>query len=294
MDLYVQLLVNTVQIGAVYVLFSLGLTLIFGVMKIVNFAHGEFFTAAALTVTVVMPIATQHTGLPLWLSYVLAFLAAQAMVLALGYVAYRVGFVRYLNDLVGSFILSIGIVLLLQGLFLDIFGGAPRAVPPIMDGTLTLLGAAITNQRLVIVVIAISVTAMLYWLVHRTRLGLALRAVSEDSEAAMLQGIPLRRTALYGFLIGSLLAASAGALMAPLAAVTTFMGGGFLIKAFIIIIVGGLGSIPGAIVAGVLIALIESVGGYVFDPSTATIAMFVLVMLVLLLRPQGILRHAER
>lgn len=294
MDLYVQLLVNTVQIGAVYVLFSLGLTLIFGVMKIVNFAHGEFFTAAALTVTVVMPIATQHTGLPLWLSYVLAFLAAQAMVLALGYVAYRVGFVRYLNDLVGSFILSIGIVLLLQGLFLDIFGGAPRAVPPIMDGTLTLLGAAITNQRLVIVVIAISVTAMLYWLVHRTRLGLALRAVSEDSEAAMLQGIPLRRTALYGFLIGSLLAASAGALMAPLAAVTTFMGGGFLIKAFIIIIVGGLGSIPGAIVAGVLIALIESVGGYVFDPSTATIAMFVLVMLVLLMRPQGILRHAER
>lgn len=294
MDLTVQLIVNTLQIGAVYVLFSLGLTLIFGVMKIVNFAHGEFFTAAALSMSVVVPWFAQALGLSAIPTFALSFCVSVAVVLALGLVVYKFGFERYLRDLIGSFIVSIGFVLLLEGLYLEIFGGAPRTIPPLIQGVANILGAAITWQRLLICFLALAITFGLYLLVTRTKLGLALRAVAEDQEAAMLQGIKYRRVALYGFLIGCGLAGAAGAFMAPLTAITTFMGADFLIKAFIIIIIGGLGSIPGAIIGGFLIAAIESFGSHYFDSSTATIALFVLVIVGLLVRPQGIMGHAER
>ncbi len=294
MTLYIQLLLNTLQIGAVYVLFALGLTLIFGVMKIVNFAHGTFFTAAALSVSAVMPWGITEYGLSVWGAYTVAFAASLTTVCLIGFVVYRFGFQRFLRDLTGSFILSIGVMLFLNGAFLAIFGGAPRVVPHLVEGNLTVLGASLTLQRLMLIAAAVVITCGLYLLIQRTKLGLSLRAVAEDQEAAMLQGIRYRRVALYGFLIGATLAASAGAMMAPLHAVTTVIGDEFLIKAFIIIIIGGLGSVPGAILGGLLIALIESVGGYYFDPSTATIGMFVLVMAVLLLRPEGIMGHAER
>ncbi|MEZ5739713.1 MAG: branched-chain amino acid ABC transporter permease [Burkholderiaceae bacterium] len=294
MDLYAQLLLNALQIGTVYVLFALGLTLIFGIMKIVNFAHGAFFTAAALTVSVVMPWAMTELGAPVWLAYLLGSSAAIALVCVLGAVIYLVGFQRYLQDLIGSFILSIGILLLLNGIYLWIFGGAPRTVPPLVTGNITIFGASMMGQRLVVMILAALITLGVWLLIQKTKLGLSLRAAAEDHEAAMLQGIGFRRVALYGFLIGSVLAACAGALMAPLHAITTVGGDDFLVKAFIIIIVGGLGSVSGAIIAGFLVALIESIGGHYFDLSTATIAMFALVMVLLLVRPQGIMGRAER
>jgi len=293
MELFVQLLANTLQIGSVYVLFALGLTLIFGVMKIVNFAHGAFFTAAALVVTSVMPFAMDTLGLSLPASYLLAAIAAFAVVLCIGAVVFNFGFQYVLKDLNGSFILSIGLLLVLNGIYLAIYGGAPRSVPQVLPDTINIFGAKLTEQRLALVIISIVVTGGLYLLIERTRLGLALRAVAQDQEAAMLQGMPYRRVALYGFLIGAALAACAGVLMAPINAVTTVSGDEFLIKAFIIIIIGGLGSVAGAIVGGLFIGMVESVGGYFFDPSTATLTMFILVIVFLLVRPQGILGNAD-
>lgn len=294
MELQFQLLMNTLQVGSVYVLFALGLTLIFGVMKIVNFAHGTFFTAAALIVTSIVPWGIMVLGLPIWLAYLMAFPAALLTVCAIGFVVYIFGFQHVLKDLNGSFILSIGLLLLLNGVYLVIFGGTPRIIPDMVPGNITIFGASLTIQRLLLMVVAALITGALYIVVHRTRLGLSLRAVAEDQEAAMLQGIPYRRVALYGFLIGATLAACAGALMALVTPVTTVIGDSFLVKAFIIIIIGGLGSVMGAIIGGVLIALIESFGGYYFDPSTATLAMFALVIVFLVIRPQGILGHAEK
>lgn len=294
MSLYVQLILNTLQIGAVYVLVALGLTLIFGVMKIVNFAHGTFFTAAALAVAAVMPWATSNLGLPVWAAYLVSFAAALATICAIGFITYRFGFQFFVRDLIGSFILSIGIAVFLNGAFLGIFGGSPRTVPALIDGNVSIFGAFMTAQRLLIIVFSAVITVGLYLLIRHTKLGLGLRAAAEDPEAAMLQGIRYRRTALQGFMIGAALAACAGAMMAPVNAVTTVVGDEYLIKAFIIIIIGGLGSVGGAIIGGLLIALIESVGGYYYDPSTATIAMFVLVMVVLVLRPQGFMGYAER
>jgi len=291
MDVFVQLLVNSLQIGAVYVLFSLGLTLIFGVMRIVNFAHGEFFTLAALLIAVGLPWLV-GLGMSPAPAYVLASLLALAAALVLGKLLYDVGFRRFQRDMIGSFVLSIGLSLLLQGLYIEVFTPESRKLPTLVEGTLHLLGAGITTERLVLCIIALAVGIVMYWTIATTRLGLALRAVAEDHEAAMLQGIPYRRIALAGFLIGTLLAAVAGALLAPVAVIDPTIGSNYLMKGFIAVVIGGLGSIPGAIFGSLLIAVIESVGGYYFDPSLATIAMFVMVMIVLLVRPAGIMARA--
>ena len=294
MELVAQLFINTLQIGVVYVLFSLGFTIIFGVMKIVNFAHGEFFALAALLMAFLVNTAAGEFGLPLWVGYAGGFFGAVVAVFLLGLVVYRPVFKRYLRDLVGSFIVSVGLLLLLQGIFLEVFGGVPQVVPRWGDNTISILGGRITELRLAISLIALAIMVLAYLLIQQTRLGMALRAMAEDHEAAMLQGIRYRRIALYGFLIGSVLAATAGALIAPLTAITPSVGGDYLVKAFIIVIVGGLGSITGAISAGFLIALIESMGGFFLDPSLTTVALFMLVIVFLVLRPQGIMGHVEK
>ena len=291
METALQLLVTTLQIGAVYVLFSLGLTLIFGIMKVVNFVHGHFFALSALMVSVLLP-RIMAAGLPVQPAFVVAGLGAMAVSVALALVVYRLGLVHFLRDLEGAFILTLGMALFLDGVFLGVFGGAVRAVPEIISGKVTLLGASITIQRLVLCLTAAGVTVLLYWALAATRLGKALRAVAADHEAAMLQGIPYGRIALTGYVIAAVLAAFAGVLMAPVTVVSPVIGTDYLMKTFIAVVVGGLGSVSGAIVGSLFIGFIEAVGGYYFDSSTATVAMFVLVILVLLFRPKGLLGDA--
>lgn len=289
MQTLVQLLINAVQIGAIYVLFSLGLTLIFGVMRIINFAHGEFFSFVALMVAVLMGVATRQFGLPPVLGYLASFAVSLLLMLLLAALIFQFGFGRFLGDETSGFILSLGLVLALQGLMVTVFGGYPRAVQPLVAGTLSVLGRAVDLQKLLICGVALVATVVLLVAVSHSRLGAALRAVALDREAAMLQGIPYRRIALYGFLIGSALAALAGGLIAPVTVVLPSMGAEFLIKSFMIVIIGGLGSISGAIIASFLIATVESFSAYFFDLPTATICMFVVVIATLLFRPQGLL-----
>jgi branched-chain amino acid transport system permease protein len=290
MDIYIQLLINSLQISSVYILFSLGLTLIFGVMKVVNFAHGEFFTFVLMLMAVVLPLALGW-NLPLPLAYLLAAMAGMLGTLVLGKIIYEYGFKKYQRDMIGTFVLSVGLSLLLQGIFLEVFGGMPRKLPSLIDGTVQIMGGAITTERLVLTIAALLVAVVTYWLIVSTKLGKALRAVAEDHEAAMLQGIPYKKIALAGFLIATLLATIGAVLMSPVTVITPIIGNDYLIRGFIAIVIGGLGSIPGSILGSIIIAVIESVGGYYFDPSKATIAMFVIAALVLLIRPKGLMGH---
>jgi branched-chain amino acid transport system permease protein len=283
-----QLLITALQIGSIYVLFSLGLTLIFGVMKIVNFAHGQFFTLAALLVSALVPWLAAR-GWSLLPAYLLAVLVAVGVAVALGMLTYQFGFRFFQRDLSGSFILSIGLVLLLEGAFLHYFGGVVRTVPPIVSGNITVLSVTLTSQRLLLGLVAMAATGVLYWVLMITRFGKAMRAVSIDHEAAMLQGIPYKSIAFRGFALATLLGAVAGALLAPISAISPVLGADYLVKGFIAVIIGGLGSIPGAIIGSLFIALIESIGGFYFDPSIANLAIFTLVMFVLLIKPHGLL-----
>lgn len=288
MQTVLQLLLTALQIGSIYILFALGLTLIFGVMKIVNFAHGEFFTLAALLVSVLMPWLVVH-DLPLLPAYLVAVVIAVGASVLLGMLTYQFGFRFFQRDLSGSFILSIGLMLFLEGIFLDYFGGGIRTVPTIFPGTVMLLGVTLTLQRLLLGLVAIAATGVLYWVLAVTRFGKAMRAVSIDHEAAMLQGIPYKRIAFQGFAVATLLGAVAGALLAPISPISPVLGADYLIKGFIAVIIGGLGSVPGAIVGSLFIALIESIGGFYFDPSFANLLIFILVMLVLMVKPHGLL-----
>lgn len=290
METVVLLTVTALQISAVYILFSLGLTLIFGVMRIVNFAYGHLFALSALVVAIAMPWLAQM-GVPVLGAYALAVVAGILAAMALGLLTYVGGYRFFKRDMVGSFILSIGLVLLLDGIFLEVFSGAVRPVPEIMSGTVSVLGAPITAQHLALGIAALLVTALLFYALTMTKLGKALRAVSTDHEAAMLQGVPYNRIAFVGFMIASALAALAGALLAPVTIVSPIIGGDYIIKGFIAVIIGGLGSISGAVLGGLFVAVIETLGGYYYDPSTATIAIFTLAIIVLLVRPKGLFGH---
>lgn len=291
MQTAIQLVAVALQIGAVYILFSLGLTLIFGAMRIVNFAHGQFFTLSALLVAVGTPYMVGQGWPTIW-----AFLASAAVSLVLsaliGYLMYQFGFRYRQRDFVGSFILSLGFLLFIEGIFLETFGGAVRSVPPLIEGTVTILDTPISAQRLLLCVVTVVLTAILYAALTLTRLGKALRAVAIDHEAAQLQGVPYQRLAMLGFVIASVMASVAGVLISPVSVVTPVIGNDYLIKGFIAVVVGGLGSVPGAILGSLFIAFVESIGGFFFDPSSASIAVFILVMLVLLVRPRGLLGNA--
>lgn len=281
-----QLLFTALQISSVYILFSLGLTIIFGVLKVVNFAHGQFFTFAALMLSLALNWLGPRLGNS-HAAYLLAGAAGLAACLAAGLLIYQFGFKRLERDMIGSFILSAGLVLFFEGVMLEAFGGAVRPVPALLDGNVQFLDLNVSSQRLVLLVFAAVLTALIITLLHGTRFGKALRAVSIDHEAAMLQGIAYRRIALYGFLIATSLAAIAGMLIAPLAAVTPTLGDSYLVKGFIAVVVGGMGSIVGAIAGSLIIALLESFIGFYFDPSVANLTIFVIVMVVLLVKPKG-------
>ena len=205
---------------------------------------------------------------------------------------YHLSYERFLRDMTGSFILSIGILMLIEGALVEVFGGAPRVVPPLSVRTIDILGARVTLQGAVTSLVVVAIAAGVILLIKSTRLGKALRATTDDHEAAMLQGINYRRIARSGFLLGTLLAAVAGCIIAPLTFVTPFSGSDYLVRAFIIVIIGRLGSIPGTVLAGFLVALVDSLGGYYLDPTTTTILLFFVVILVLIARPQGLLGRA--
>ncbi len=288
---FVQLVIISLEIGSVYVLFSLGLTLIFGIMKVVNFAHGQFFAVSAILVTILVPFLAAH-GLPVLPAYFLATATTVAVTVMIGWGVYQFGLVRFLRDMEGAFILTLGLAMLSDGLMLSIFGGAPRPEPVIVPGTVRIFAVAVLAQHVVVFGAAVCITGALYWSMTATRLGKALRAIASDHEAAMLQGIPYRRLSRDGFLIATALAAIAGALMAPISEVTPAVGNDYLMNGFMAVVVGGLGSVPGAILGAMFIAVIEAVGGYYVGPSAATMAIFVMVIVVLLIRPRGLLGRA--
>jgi branched-chain amino acid transport system permease protein len=293
MGLAVQLLMNALQISSVYVLFALGVTVIFGVMRMVNFAHGEFFSLAGLTVAVLSPVIVSATGLPAAVAYMVAFLLAFVIVLVLALGVFHLALERFLEDDVAALTASLGLSLVLQGIYIKIFGSDFHGLRPFIPGTLRIAGGAIAYQVLAISAAAILSTCAVLALTRFTRFGKALRAVSEDREAAMLQGIRQRRISAAGFVLGAALAALAGGFIAPMTVLQPSVGGDFMLKAFIIIVLGGLGSIPGTIAGGCLVGVVESLAGYYFDLVTASILLFVFVIAMLLFRPKGLWAHAE-
>jgi branched-chain amino acid transport system permease protein len=281
----IQTLMYGLTIGVVYVLMALGFTLIFGILRIVNFAHGEFYMIGAFVVRELFA----HAGLNYFASVVVAAVAVGL----LGVAAER-GLFRPFRDkvehqvLIVSFALSVA----LQQMGVILWGAEDVSIEAPFSGVVRWGGFVFPQDRLVAVGACLVILAGFYVLLKRTRIGLAMEAVVQDPEAALIQGIRVDRVYAFTFGIGTLLAAAAGGLVGPVFSLTPYMGTLPLVKAFIAVILGGMGSVTGAVVGGLVIGISETFLSTYFGGAAAAILQFAVIMLILVLKPSGLFGRA--
>lgn len=286
LDLILQTILNAVYAASYLSLVAVGLVLIFGVMRIINFAHGELYMLGAYAAVVVYVRAQ--------LPFALAVAAGLLFVGLVGVFMERALFRPLRDNPLGGLVVSIGFLMVLQALVTLIFGVRMAHVPPPTKEVLEIGSALLPLQRLIVIVTALFLLAALWWFLHRTRYGWALRACAQDPEAAMLQGISLKRAARIAMLTGAGMAGVAGALIAPLVPPSAQMGHAVIIAAFIVIIVGGVGSLGGAVVASVIYAFVHTFVTTFSDGVIADIVGLTLMLLMLIVRPIGLFGSAEK
>lgn len=287
MEVFLQTVLNASYAASYMALIAVGLVLIFGVMGVVNFAHGELYMVGAYAV--VFLYAQQ--GFP----FFLAVAAGLIFVGLLGLLMERALFRPLRDNPLGGLIASIGFLLILQNLAVLGFGRRMAHVPPVTRDVIEFMpGVVLTWQRFYVIVATVVLLAGLWLFLRRSKFGWALRATAQDPEAAALQGISINQTARIAMFIGAALAGIAGALTAPLVSPTPFMGHSVIVTAFIIIIVGGVGSLEGAVVAAVLYAFVDTFVTTFWDGVIASIVGLVLMLLVLIVRPTGLFGAKER
>ncbi|CAM04149.1 amino acid/amide ABC transporter membrane protein 1 (HAAT family) [Saccharopolyspora erythraea NRRL 2338] len=278
-----QYLGNGLTLGAIYALMAVGLTLVFGYMNVVNFAHGEFYMIGAYLSYTVADV--------LGLSFISGLLAAVLGAIVLG-LAIDSGVLRKLReheDIALPILATIGISILLQNGAMLVWSPVPQtAGSPFSSDSIDLLVARTTPRNIfIVVVVAVTILAA-HLLMTRTRIGLDMRATFQDSTASWLMGVNVRRVYAMTFALGAALAALSGVLIATIFQITPTMGALATAKSFVVVILGGLGSFPGAIVGGLLLGLVESLGaGYLSAGYKDAFGLLVLLA-VLLLLPQGL------
>jgi branched-chain amino acid transport system permease protein len=281
-------LANGLMLGGLYALIALGLTLIFGVMKVINFAHGSLMMLAMY--------ATFWLATTVGLDPYLSLLVTVPAGFALGYALQRIVIAPVLADAEhNQLLMTLGLALVLDNLALLVFKADPRTLLTGISQATVVLGPVRLNvPRLLAFGGALVITLLLAVFLKTTDLGRALRAAAEERDGAALVGIPVGRVHAIAFGLGSACVAAAGTMAVPFFYVSPDVGNTFVITAFVVVVLGGLGSFAGALVGGLLVGVVESLGGLFLHGSLAQIAIFALFILVLLVRPSGLLgaRHA--
>lgn len=285
---FLQHVINTVILGSTYALLGIGLTLIFGIMRVVNFAHGELYAFGAY----VLYLAAVLLGVNFFVAVVVAIVAGAV----LGALV-EVALLRPLRgaDIDTTMIVMIGAMIVMQNGEQLVWGGVAKSVAtPFPELPLVLGPFSVSWLRVFVLGAAIALIALSYLLINRTRLGKAMRATFQDRDAAALMGVDIPFVYMATFAVGSGLASAAGALLGPVYVISPQMGNLASLKAFAIVILGGLGSIGGATVGGFVLALAEELGaGYVSSGYRDAMG-FLIIIAVLLVRPTGLSRRAER
>ncbi len=284
MTTFLQQLFNALALGGVYALVALGLTLVYGVMRVPNFAHGGLYMLGAYL--------TYASLSGLGVGYVPALLLAAAGVALLAAFMERAIFYPLRNaPHVHPMIAAIGVLFFLEAAVQLIWGPDFKQISEPVTGIVNLGGVIITWQRLIVIVASVVVMLGLNYFLKRTLTGATLEAMSQNREGARLMGINTNRVGMLTFAISGALAAVAAALIAPINAVAPSMGEIMNLKVFAIIILGGMGSVPGAIVGAFLLAFSEVFGGFYISLDFADVIGFAMLVLVLALRPQGLFRR---
>jgi branched-chain amino acid transport system permease protein len=276
-----QLLLNCLVLSANYILLALGLTLIFGILRALNFAHGTLYIGGAYVVYAL----AKMTGV----NYFLATIAAMVVIGALG-VIIEAGVLYPLADKVKVAALGaiLGVNLVLEGVLAFIFEGEDIAIGSFFSGTVSVGGATLSVERIMVVVLCGVTMLGLYQWIQKTKQGIAIRALAENMKVANLQGINTRFIRYLVMGIASCVAAFAGAIVSPLFYINPYMGGHVVFKALLIVAVGGMGSVEGSILAGLLIGFVECIGVTYLGP-IAEIISFLMVIVIFLFRPRGLM-----
>jgi branched-chain amino acid transport system permease protein len=279
-----QMLVNGVVLAVNYALIALGITLIFSIMNILNFAHGQMFMVGGFVVYYLYGV--YH------LNY---FVSLVAVVFVLGFIGYcfETFFFRRIRILAtreeNSMLLAVGTALLLENLALSIFGEKQRGVPPVVTGVFRFGSAFLPASRLLVMLLALVLIVGLLLFVQYTKIGRAMRALAQDREVTHLMGVNVNRVAALGFALGAALAGLAGGLLVTVFGVNSGVGNAYSIKAFIMIMIGGAGVVPGAILGAIVLGFAEAIGYALLPGSVTYLLIFIGLIIFLLLRPQGLL-----
>lgn len=279
-----QIVISGLAMGAIYALIALGYAFVWRTMAIVNFAAGEFVTFSAYVF-----VATFITALGF--PFVVAAISAAVVMAILGAMFSRVVFARLQSQRpLVSIIATVGLGIFLKEMAHIIYGPEPLLYPsPLGSGGLQVMGMTIAWQQILIVAVVVVLTVLQQMVLRRTMVGKMMRAVALDRDTATLMGIPVQKVLAGTFAYSSALAALAGILLAPLFFVTTEMGSMVGLKGFVAMIIGGFGSIPGAIVGGLLLGVTENLGAYWISSTYKDAIAFVLLLAFLAARPQGLL-----
>jgi len=301
-DQFIQLTVDGFTLGSVYALIALGYTLVYGVLKLLNFAHGDVFMVGTFIGYGVLQElgGTSSPKVPIWLLIVIITFAAMAGCAALGVVIERFAY-RPLRDAprIAPLISALGVSFFLSNSMQLLFGATPRNYDTfnLSNGALYLKGVDIGNVRvpllrIITITAAFALMIVLWFLVNRTRTGKAMRATSFDREAAAMMGIDIDRVIVFTFVLGSALAGAAGVLFAL--RVPTNVSIGFVagLKGFTAAVIGGIGSIPGAMAGGLILGLAEAyIAGY-WTTTWSDLAIFMILIVFMLVRPSGLFGRA--
>ncbi len=278
----VQQLLNGLAIGAVYTVIALGLTVVFGILGIAHFAHGS----VAMSGGYLTFLFGEKLGLPFFAGMALAMAVGAVLGLLIERLAYRpVRDAPHIN----AFIIALGLTMVFEGLNLLAFGADQVVIQTPYRGVFQVAGVAVSELRLLVIVTAFTLIGIVAILISRTKTGKAIRAVAQNRNAAILMGVDVNRVSATAFFVSSALGAAAGALVGALLAIAPGVGEGLAVKGFAVLILGGLGSIPGAIVGGVVLGASESLAAGFISSAYKDVIAFLVMILVLLFRPEGLL-----
>jgi len=287
-----QMVLNAILAGSIYSLIALGFTLIFGIARVLNFAHGEMYMMGGFIAY--YSIVKWH--MPFLLGVAVASLGMAVLGIALEKVLFRpIRLIRPLEmDTETEFptvVVALALALIFPPIAVAMFGTTEKGVPSGIEGVMPIGPALISKERLTIAAIGLALFLGLFLFIRYHREGRALNAVAQDRVAAILQGINLDRASSMSFAIGLGLAGAAGGLLAPLYYVDPTMGPPALLKTFIVVILGGIGSVPATLLGGLLFGFIEVFGRITLGGNLPMLISFLLVMVFLIIRPRGILGH---
>ena len=285
MDTLLLLAMNGLIWGLIIALIALGLSIIFGLLDIINIAHGDFFMVG----TMIAWATVQQTG-----NFWLAFFLAPLLGFALGALIQRIVIQPIRNAAALSIVATFGLSMIMQETARLTFGAIPKRLLPPIQQTVTVFGLEYEIYRLFAAVLAIAALGGFFLYLHRTKMGTWMRAVRHDRDTAIAMGIPANKVYVLTFAIGFALAAFGGVVAAPITTVDFRGGVDILPVCFMAVIIGGLGNLPGTAAAAVLLAFMEGVIQSFADPTVARIASLVLMSAVLLLRPQGLFKGFAR